>query len=89
MSLEDALILSTLLSRCKTRSEAAKALQVYSEVRLPRTQKIVDSSKAMGMLAAGPGPLDIAGMKGNMASKWDHIIYFDNARSLDEAGEDV
>lgn len=89
MSIEDALILSTLLSRSTTRHEAATALEVYNEIRLPRTQSIVDSSKAMGLFSMGQDPdvgsISVAKMKGQFAKKWDHIMYFDNAKSRDES----
>lgn len=48
MSMEDSLILSTLLGRAKTMPEAEVALKAYSEIRLPRTQRIVDASRLTG-----------------------------------------
>lgn len=89
MSIEDALILSTLLSRSKSRAEAAVALQTYDEVRRPRTQSIVESSKAVGKLTMGQDPelgaIDAAKMKGQFAKRWDYIMKFDNAKARDEA----
>lgn len=85
MSLEDSLILSTLLSRCRDRSETVTALQIYNDIRIPRTQKIVDSSKEMGLICAGPEKIDVGKWKGKLSSKWDHIMYFDNKASRNEA----
>ncbi|KAK4508757.1 hypothetical protein PRZ48_002496 [Zasmidium cellare] len=87
MSLEDALILSRLLSKSSTRDEAALALEVYNEIRLPRTQGIVDSSKAAGLLMTGRGPegTDFAESKGQIRQRWDHILHFDNKKSVEEA----
>lgn len=87
MSLEDSLILSTLLSLCGNRSEAVTALQIYNDIRIPRTQKIVDSSKEMGLICAGPDKIDVGKWKGRLSGKWDHIMYFDNKASRDEAVE--
>ena len=87
MSLEDALILSKLLSRSSSSSEAAIALQVYNDVRLPRTQSIVDSSKAAGLFMTGRGPegTAFAQAKGKIRQRWDHILTFDNEKSLKDA----
>lgn len=48
MCMEDSLILSTLLGRSKSPSQARAALGAYSEIRIPRTQRIVDASRLMG-----------------------------------------
>lgn len=48
MSIEDSLILSTSLHRAKTPVETIAALKVYDQVRRPRTQRIVESSRATG-----------------------------------------
>lgn len=48
MCMEDSLILSTLLGLSKTPSQARAALDAYSEIRMPRTQRIVDASRLMG-----------------------------------------
>lgn len=46
--MEDSLILSTLLNRSETVGEARAALNAYSDIRVPRTQRIVDASRLMG-----------------------------------------
>lgn len=53
MSIEDSLILSTLLGRSRTQSDATAALRAYDEIRRPRTQRIVDASRTMGLLLTG------------------------------------
>ncbi|KAK7739797.1 hypothetical protein SLS62_011211 [Diatrype stigma] len=53
MSLEDSLILSTLLGRAKTPAEALTALNVYDQIRRPRTQRIVESSRITGAMVTG------------------------------------
>lgn len=44
MAIEDAYILSNLLSKCCSRTDILKALDAYDAVRVPRTSKIVSGS---------------------------------------------
>ncbi|EQL27967.1 hypothetical protein BDFG_09232 [Blastomyces dermatitidis ATCC 26199] len=53
MSFEDALILYTLLGGSKAPAEALVDLQVYGQVRRPRTQRIVESSRNTGHIITG------------------------------------
>ncbi|TVY14007.1 6-methylsalicylic acid decarboxylase atA [Lachnellula arida] len=90
MSIEDSHILSTLLGRAKTPAEALAALKVYDQVRRPRTQRIVESSRATGLIVAGLGEqtkLDIGKLRENVLPRWDFIIDFDNEKHRDEAVE--
>ncbi|KAI7780624.1 hypothetical protein LA080_015907 [Diaporthe eres] len=84
MSIEDSLILSTLLGRAKTPAEAITALKVYDQVRRPRTQRIVDSSRATGGKLIGVHELDQETSKSFM-SRWDFIIDIDTEKHRDEA----
>lgn len=47
------MILSTLLGHSKTPDQAIFALKAYDEIRRPRTQRIVESSRIMGLLVTG------------------------------------
>lgn len=89
MSLEDALILSSLLKRAKSPTEAHTALQVYDQVRRPRTQQVVDSSRETGYIFTGPSSnfdLDSAeAMKANLPQRWDFIMDFDVERHVEIA----
>lgn len=87
MSIEDSLILSTLLGRAQTVPQARKALEVYDRVRRPRTQRIVESSRGTGMIFLGKGDegLNLAWLKQNLMPRWDFIIDFDNKKHRDEA----
>lgn len=88
MSIEDTLVLSTLLGRSKTIEEAIVALRVYDQVRRPRTQRIVESSRGTGVIMTGRGDetgLDLAKLKEKVLPRWDFILDFDNAKALDEA----
>lgn len=90
MSIEDSLILSTLLGRARTPTEALAALKVYDEVRRPRTQRIVESSRATGIILAGRGEetgLDLTKLRERLLPRWDFIVDFDNEKHRDEAIE--
>lgn len=84
MSIEDSLILSTFFGRAKTPAEAITALKVYDHVRRPRTQRIVESSKATGDMLIGVHELDPETSKSFM-SRWDFIIDIDMEKHRDEA----
>lgn len=88
ISIEDALVLSSLLASVKSPKEVPVALQVYDEVRRPRTQRVVSSSKETGLIFTGRNPeysMDIAGLRGKLKPRWDFILDFDNAKARDEA----
>lgn len=84
MSIEDSLILSTLIGHAKTPVEAMVALKVYDKVRRPRTQRIVESSRATGDMLIGVHELDSETSKSFM-SRWDFIIDIDMGKHRDEA----
>lgn len=87
MSIEDSLILSTLLGRATSTAEAQVALKLYDQVRRPRTQRIVESSRGTGDILNGQGTrgLDLEWLKQNLLPRWDFIINFDNEKHRDEA----
>ncbi|KAI0388968.1 hypothetical protein F5Y17DRAFT_450934 [Xylariaceae sp. FL0594] len=84
ISIEDALVLSSLLAHAKDRDDALVALQAYDEVRRPRTQRVVESSRATGALLTGAKVLDAETAK-NFMSRWDFIIDLDVKEHRDEA----
>lgn len=83
------MILSSLLGRAKTAAEAQVALQVYDQVRRPRTQRIVDSSRRTGNLFTGScddfDVNDMGKMREEMEHRWDFIMYIDMQKHLDDA----
>ncbi|KAI1406718.1 hypothetical protein F4819DRAFT_501864 [Hypoxylon fuscum] len=87
MSIEDTLILSTLLGRAKSSTEALAALKAYDQVRRPRTQRIVDSSRGTGIILTGKGEQTGLEMKksGTLLQRWDFIIDIDMEKHRDEA----
>lgn len=90
MSIEDSLILSTLVSRVKTPGEACAALEVYDRVRRPRSQRIVESSWGTGLIVAGLGEetkLNFEKLRAKLLPRWDFIVDFDNGKHRDEAVE--
>lgn len=87
MSVEDSFILSSLLSHAKTTKEAVHALKAYDEVRRPRTQRIVDSSRGTGVIMTGRGgetkmPLDQ--VKEKLVHRWDFILDIELEKHRDE-----
>ncbi|XXH02248.1 hypothetical protein Hte_008617 [Hypoxylon texense] len=87
ISVEDSLILSTLLGRAGTPTEALTALKVYDGVRRPRTQRIVESSRVTGDMLTGRHAetgLDPKKFE-SFVSRWDFIIDFDMEYHRDEA----
>lgn len=88
MSIEDALILSTLLGRAITPRDAEAALRVYDEIRRPRTQRVVYSSRGTGLIIMGRGKetrLDPTLLQEHLSPRWDFIYNFDVGRHRDEA----
>lgn len=80
MSIEDALILSTLLGRTKTPREAVNALKIYDTTRRPRTQRVVKASHDHGVMWAGRGSetgLDATKLEKGFSGGWDFIHFFD------------
>lgn len=89
MSIEDAMILSALLEKAKTPREAEVALKVYDQVRRPRTQSIVQSSRGTGLIMTGRdgNGLSAQMLKEKLSSRWDFIHQFDLKKHRDDALE--
>ncbi|RMZ68530.1 mannitol 1-phosphate dehydrogenase [Pyrenophora seminiperda CCB06] len=86
MCIEDAFILSELLSQAHTKSDVQKAFCAYDAVRRPRTQNLVKTSREAGMLwdfeGEGVGD-DLEALEKNATTRmswiWDHEILDDLA----------
>lgn len=90
MAIEDSLILSTLLGASRIPSEAVTALRVYDQVRRPRTQRVVESSRVTGDIMTGKGQetgLELAKLKEKLLPRWEFIIDFDVEKHIKEARE--
>lgn len=82
--------MSTLLGQAKTPAEARVALNIFDQVRRPRTQRVVESSHTTGEILTGKyaeSGLDSTKLKKVLAPRWDFIIDFDNEKARDEAVE--
>ena len=51
-AIEDALVISTVLSKVTTLEQIPKALMAYNQVRRPRSQRIVETSRDAGKLVS-------------------------------------
>lgn len=90
MCIEDSMILSSLLGRAHTPGDALVALEVYDQVRRPRTQKVVASSWGTGkifMALDEETKLAADKLRVKLASRWDFIVDFDIERHRAEALE--
>jgi salicylate hydroxylase len=84
MCIEDAYILSELLSHCHSNVDFERAIHAYDAVRRPRSQKLVKTSEEAGMLwefeMEGVGD-DLEALKQNALERmkwiWDHDILED------------
>lgn len=89
MSIEDSMVLSTLLGRSKSQEEAVVALKVFDQVRRPRCQKVVESSNGTGVIVTGQSEvgLDAAKLKQALEHRWDFIFHLDMPKHRDDAIE--
>lgn len=87
MSIEDSMILSTLLSRATSTTEAKAALRAYDEARRPRTQRIVESSRTTGDIMTGRGEkgLVLSELQKSLLPRWDFILDLDVPKHQAEA----
>lgn len=88
MMVEDVVILSTLLGHATSTAEAVAALETYDEVRRPRTQQIVESSRETGTILTGRGKetgLDLEKLQEKLVPRWDFIVNFDIGTHIDDA----
>ncbi|KAJ4413452.1 hypothetical protein N0V82_008526 [Gnomoniopsis sp. IMI 355080] len=80
MMVEDVVILSTVLGRATSPAEAVVALEVYDEIRRPRTQRSVDSSRENGIIMTGRGKdtgMDLDKLQEKLLPRWYFIVDFD------------
>lgn len=88
MMVEDVAILSTLLGHVTSIADAIAALAIYDEVRLPRTQQIVKSSRETGIILTGRGEetgMDLERLQEKLLPRWDFIVNFNIADHIHDA----
>lgn len=87
-ALEDAMILDTLLQAIRDPHQIGNAFEAYDQVRRPRTQNLVDSSRITGRIFCGRGPgigLDPEQLQESLSSRWDWIFALDMKKHKEEA----
>ncbi|PNS21338.1 hypothetical protein CAC42_1117 [Sphaceloma murrayae] len=89
MAIEDALVMSELLDgRERTPEGLMEVFRVYDEVRRPRTQKVVKTSREAGLcydyMLEGVGD-DLEKVKEDLRHRWDWIWYEDLGKQVAEA----
>ncbi|KAK8066866.1 FAD/NAD(P)-binding domain-containing protein [Apiospora hydei] len=90
MSIEDSLILSTLLGQAKNPKQACAGLKIYDKLRRGRTQQVVESSRGTGVILTGKGEetgLELEKLRKNALPRWDFIVDFDVKKHREEAVE--
>ncbi|KAH8743666.1 hypothetical protein F5883DRAFT_530189 [Diaporthe sp. PMI_573] len=88
MSVEDSFILLSLLGHAKTTKDAVNALKAHDEVRRPRTQRIVESSRVTGEIMTGRGgetKMSLDQVKEKLLHRWDFIFGIELEKHRDEA----
>ena len=87
-AIEDAMILRALLASISLPEQLDAALRAYDEVRRPRTQRIVESSRATGMImrAGGKGMgVHAEKMREGLRERWEFIHDFDVEKHQEDA----
>jgi salicylate hydroxylase len=82
------MILVTVLSKVRDPQELNAALRAYDEVRRPRTQRIVESSKTTGTLICGRGAgvgLDVEKLRTALGGRWGFTSGLDMAEHKQDA----
>lgn len=102
-AIEDAFILSNLLGDCTKLADIEGALKAYDEVRRPRSQKVVTTSREAAALyefeneeiLGGENGPDIEGMKQRLRERckwiWDEDLraQLETARGIAQRGENA
>jgi salicylate hydroxylase len=79
-SIEDAMILGVLIKEVKEPHQLDRTFKVHDEVRRPRSQRVVASSKITGLISWN-GRLDVGfdpdKIRNALAPRWDFIKCLD------------
>ncbi|KAH7355467.1 salicylate 1-hydroxylase-like protein [Pyrenochaeta sp. MPI-SDFR-AT-0127] len=88
MCIEDVYILSALISLCHSKADLKKAFYAYDDVRRPRTQKLVKTSREAGMLWEFEDPDagdDTDALKRNAVQRMNWIWDYEIIEDLEKA----
>jgi len=87
-AIEDTMILRTLLASIRVPEQLDASLSAYDEVRRPRTQRIVESSRITGMIMSGRGEgigVHTEKMRQGLKERWEFIYDLDIERHKEDA----
>ncbi|KAH8896404.1 salicylate hydroxylase [Thozetella sp. PMI_491] len=87
---EDAMILGAVLGRVRTVDQVPMAFKIYDEIRRPRAQEIVDSSRRFGTILCGQDPtvgLDVDKMQAELSARMGLIEDLDLVKYKEKAVE--
>ncbi|KAI0165448.1 salicylate hydroxylase [Hypoxylon sp. FL1284] len=88
LAIEDAMVLGALLGAVKSPGEISTAMEAFSNVRRPRCQRVIDSSRGTGDILCGQHPeagLDPDKLKETLMPRWEHIHGLDLEKHESEA----
>lgn len=84
MSVEDAAVMEAILGKVQDVEEIETAFRVFDQTRRARTQRVVDSSRAVGEIFTHP-ELTPEERAAALKDKWRLIMQFDVAKHIRDA----
>ncbi|KAI0549717.1 salicylate hydroxylase [Xylaria curta] len=88
MAIEDAMVLGKLLANVHSPRDIKAAFLAFSDVRMPRCQRIIDSSRQTGTIFCGQDPetrLRPEKLKEALMMRWGHIYGMNHEEHIAEA----
>ncbi|KAI0531670.1 salicylate hydroxylase [Xylaria digitata] len=88
MAFEDVMIIQELLRHVQSPAQIEAAFKVYNELRRPRCQRVIDSSRETGMILCGQNAdagLDPEKLGQLLSTRWDFIAGLDMKEHGEEA----
>ncbi|KAI0805798.1 salicylate hydroxylase [Xylaria sp. FL0064] len=77
LAIEDAMVLGTLLAKVSSSQDIESAFRAYDEVRRPRCQQVIDSSRETGRILCGQSSLQADNLRELLAPRWNFIFGLD------------
>ncbi|KAI1284787.1 salicylate hydroxylase [Xylaria sp. FL0933] len=77
LAIEDAMVVGALLAEISSSKDIESAFRAYDEVRRPRCQQVIDSSRETGRILCGQSGLQADKLRGLLAPRWDFIFGLD------------
>ncbi|KAI1778548.1 salicylate hydroxylase [Hypoxylon cercidicola] len=88
LAIEDAMVLGKLLGAVTSAGEISAAMEAFSDVRRPRCQRVIDSSRGTARILCGKHPeagLDPDRLKETLMPRWNHIYGIDHEKHESDA----